>query len=111
MGEEITIIIKRDKYFMDKYRSYHVILNNNDIGSIDSGGEFLFTCHKSSHIKLKIDWCYSNTVMIDQVKPKSNKLELVASSNIKGWKMIFSIYYIIFSRRKYLILKEKYHFS
>lgn len=106
MKEIVTVKISRDNYYADKFRSYKILVDNRVIGELNSNSEFTFSVQDKSRIKLKIDWCYSNTITVDKEQIRSNNLYLKASSNIRGWKMAAVLYFITFGRKRYLTLEQ-----
>lgn len=101
MKKVVTII--RKPYFPDYYRNYKVYHNNKFIGKIARDSEFVFEINHKSEIFLRIDWCRSNKIMIDDSFSENIKLEVYPAT--KDWKLLFYFYYITFGINKYLNLK------
>lgn len=106
MKEIVTVKISRDNYYADKFRSYKILVDDRVVGELNSNSESTFYVQDKSQIRLKIDWCYSNTITLDKEHIQSNNLYLKASSNIRGWKMAAVFYFITFGRKSYLTLKQ-----
>ncbi len=110
MKEVVTARISRDNYYIDKLRSYKILVDDKEVGELYGNSDFTFYVQDKSRIKLKIDWCYSNTITVDKKQIQSDNLYLKASSNIRGWKMAAVLYFITFGRKRYLTLKQ-FHFG
>lgn len=58
-----------------------------------------------NEIYVKIDWCKTKPLKIENVENETIKLEL--GSNLSGWRLLLGIYYITFKTSEYLYLKRK----
>ncbi len=100
------IKINRKKGYIDEFREYEVILDNNYLGNIDAGETKNFEVTSGNHtIFLKIDWCRSNK--LDFHVSENEVIEFECGNSITGWKRLFCIIYIIFLKNKYLWIKTK----
>jgi hypothetical protein len=60
------LVLKRKWGWGDKFRAYHVIVDEQDVGSIREGKEVRFDLAPGSHeVYLKIDWSRSRTITIE----------------------------------------------
>jgi len=95
--------VSRDGGFADRVRKYKVIVKGIEIGQIENGETKEFKVEPGKHeVYLKIDWCRSNKVQIE-VK-EEQVVELSGGSSLRGFKLMFSIFYIIAAPNKYLWL-------
>ena len=88
-------------------RKYRVVIDGKRVGSISHDGEEEFDIPAGKHeILLKVDWCSSNSLAINDEKDEIN---LLCYNTFYGWKMltvIIPFYYVTFGRKNYLTLKE-----
>lgn len=100
-----SITISRDSGYADAMRDYLVMLNDKEIGRLANGKSQTFTIPPGNHIlKLKIDWCGSNTIELNALT--NDNLQFQCGSSLRGLKLLFSIFYVIFAPNKYLWLKS-----
>ena len=60
------ISISRNSGFADIFGAYQVMLDGKQIGKINDGGTETYEVAPGKHeLRLKIDWCGSNTVVFD----------------------------------------------
>ena len=100
MGEA-TLVVARPKAYMDKVRSYRIMLDGQEIGRIKDGSEESLTIPAGQHeLQLKIDWAVSPTATFNvgegeivrfNCKPKGNPLT--------------ALYYASFGRKNYIMLE------
>lgn len=95
------IRISRDSGYADSIRKYKVICNNDCIGKIGNGESLEFeTSPGEKEILFKIDWCCSNKIKVEV--PNEGVVNLEGGSNIRSFKALLAIVYIIFLPHKYL---------
>lgn len=99
------ISISRDSGYADRWRDYRVVCDDKEIGRISNGASTKFTISPGPHrLILKIDWGSSNEVSFsissDQV------LTFSCGSNLRGLKLLFSLYYATFAHDRYLWLRQ-----
>ena len=103
---ETSISLTRDSGYADRVRDYVVILDGREIGRIADGENKTFAVPPGEHeLRLKIDWCGSNTA-----KFKLNAGEQVAfdcGSSLRGPKLFLSLFYAIVARDRYLWLAQQ----
>ncbi|SHM01555.1 hypothetical protein [Chryseobacterium polytrichastri] len=99
--KKITII--RKPYMPDYYRNYRIYCNRKRIGDIELDSEFSFQINEDSEICLKIDWCRSNIIKIDNSFSDDIKIEVFPAA--RGWRMLFYFYYMSLGWKNYLTLK------
>ncbi len=101
----IKLIIKRDNNYPDLLRDYQVLINNKPIGKISNNSIIEFeNIAINSSVQLKIDWCYSNKVILNQ--SADDTFVFLAKPSCSGWKIIFYPFYITFFRNNYIILER-----
>ncbi|MBP9842448.1 MAG: hypothetical protein KBC62_00425 [Candidatus Pacebacteria bacterium] len=102
MGKKI--IIKRVSGYADRMRPYVVMLDGKAIGEVANNQTVELYVDDGIHsINMKIDWCRSNIV---NFKSDKDITEFECGSNLKGFKIILAIFFVIFLRDKYLWLKQ-----
>jgi len=100
-----AIEITRVKQYANKLRAIGIYVNGNKIDTIDDGETKKIKLDPGDNeVYVKIDWCKTKPLKINTEENKTTKLEL--GSNLSGWKLLLSIYYIIFNTSEYLYLKE-----
>lgn|SRR3989338_2972024 len=99
------IRIKRDTGYADRLRAYKVVLDGNVIGEIRNGQQVEFDVESGKHmLNLKIDWCRSNIV---EFEIKQDSVQFECGSNLRGFKILLAIFYVILLRSKYIWLKMR----
>jgi len=97
--------IVRDSGYADRLRAYQVILDGVKIGEIRNGQTQQFPVTPGLHaISLKIDWCGSKA--IEFTVTGEDQLTFQAKSNLRGPKLVSALWYVIFDRNSYLLLKR-----
>ncbi|MDP6942218.1 MAG: hypothetical protein QGH51_09360, partial [Planctomycetota bacterium] len=56
------------------------------------------------HLNLRIDWCRSNIV---EFEVNQDTVEFECGSNLRGFKLLLGIFYMLFLHSKYIWLKKK----
>ncbi len=98
------IVLKRDSGWVDRFRAYQVVLNEEVIGKINNGEEKSFNIPKGNHkLKLVIDWCNSNS--LDFTNSNNSPIKFDCGSNLRGLKLFSTIYYTFSRPEQYLWLK------
>ena len=101
-----TICISRDSVFRDRFRDYRVLLDGREIGRIGNGQEKRFEIDPGQHqLAMKIDWCTSAPVRFLAVNGQSSKFR--CGSGLRGIRLLFMLYYVIFARSKYLWIRTE----
>ncbi len=99
------IRINRDTGYADRLRAYKVVLDGNVIGEIRNGQQVEFDVGSGKHqLNLKIDWCRSNMVDFEM---NQDSVQFECGSNLRGFKILLAIFYVIFLRSKYIWLKMR----
>ena len=97
------IQIIRGKGYADAVRAYKIELDGQLVGEIRQGATVEHNLTPGSHsLRLKIDWCSSNTVEFS-----NNSEETVTFECGNNTNPMFAIFYVLFSRDKYLWLRRK----
>lgn len=100
----MKVTINRKDNFFNLARDYKVVLDGEIIGSISNNNSFTFELKNDALLMMKIDWCISNEI---ELKPVEDELHLITHCNVKGWKMIFILFYISIFYKSYLTLYKK----
>ncbi len=88
-----------------KAREIGIYINDTKIGLIKNGETKEFEINTGvNEIYAKIDWCKTKPMKLSTIENEITKLEL--GSNINGWKLLLSIYYITLNTSEYLFLKK-----
>ena len=98
-----TLTVHRDKGWTDKMRKYRILLDGAEIGRIGEGEVLRQQITAGPHvIEARIDWCGSQPLRFE-ARPEENTI--LIRSALRGWRVVFGLFYIIFNRRRYLILQ------
>jgi hypothetical protein len=100
---QTTISLTRDSGYADKVRDYRVMLDGSEIGRIADGESKTFVVPAGKHeLRLKIDWCGSNTVDFDLSAGASAAFR--CGSSLRRLKLVLGLYYSIIARNRYVWL-------
>lgn len=78
--------LNRDRGYVDIARAYEVLVNEQTVGTIRNGGQFECDIPSGrSSVRIRLDWCGSNTIEIEAVE--AELVELECGSSLRGWKM------------------------
>lgn len=100
------IKINRATGYVDKTRSYKVMVDEHQIGVINDGETKSFILPDGEHtIYLKIDWCRSNKLKF-AIK-EGETLEFDCGNALKGWKILLDMLYVTILKNHYLWIKTK----
>jgi hypothetical protein len=98
------ISIYRQPAHADRLRAYTVLLDGKAVGEVLPNETCTINAPEGAHVvKVKIDWGESNTLTIG-VSPHSPQ-RLVVKSNIAGLRVVFALWYAVFSPGSYLRLE------
>ena len=98
--------IKRVEQYVNKLRKIGIYINNQKVDTIRDGETKSFELDTDENeIYVKIDWCKTKPLKIENEENETIKLEL--GSNLSGWRLLLGIYYITFKTSEYLYLKKK----
>lgn len=96
-----TLTVTRKLEFADIFRKYKILVDGVSIGKIGRGETIQLKMDSEPHtIQAKIDWCGSPTLNITETSDQT----ILVRSNLRGWRIIFIYYYILFNRHNYLEL-------
>jgi hypothetical protein len=100
-----AISISRDSGYADRFRAYSVVCDDAEIGRIRNGTSANFELAPGTHrLMLKVDWCSSNEVSF--TIDAGQKVSFSCGSNLRGFRVLLAIYYIVFARTRYLWLRR-----
>jgi hypothetical protein len=98
-----TLTVVRDKGWADKLRQYRIVLDGVEIARLGEGGELRREISEGPHvIEARIDWCGSQPLRFEA---KLGEQVVLVRSALRGWRMLFAPFYIIFNRQGYLTLE------
>ena len=99
MASSITVV--RDAGYADRLREYVILVDDVEIGRIGNGGTCNFPLDPGHHrIRLKIDWCGSQQLSFEL--PTDASASFRCGSSLRGAKMWFALFYVLFRREQYL---------
>ncbi|MFA5471601.1 MAG: hypothetical protein WC219_06105 [Acholeplasmataceae bacterium] len=104
------MIISRIDTYVDSLRTYKIIIDKQVVGKIKNGKTLELDLDDFTGIKtiyLKIDWCRSNKIKIDN---DDRNTRLLCGPSMMGrniWIPFLAFYYITFGYYKYLWLKKR----
>lgn len=97
------IRINRKSGWVDRVRSYKVIVDGQVIGDIRNGQSRDFDLAPGHHtLMLKIDWCRSPILEFDT--DGRGTVEFDCSTNLHGFAILFTLFYVLFMRNNYIRL-------
>ncbi len=98
-----SLKIIRDSGYADRTRAYVIILDGKNVGELRNGETKEFPVSPGQHdLSLKIDWCGSETCQFTVTEGET--LAFRATSNLRGAKLLLSLWYVLFARNSYLQL-------
>ena len=99
------ITLSRATTIADSARNYKVLIDNRDVGKIETGKTIEIPMAPGNHtIVLKIDWCGSNRIPFS-INPGEN-LQFECGSSLTGWKIFVKILYVLFMPNEYLWIRK-----
>lgn len=97
--------ITRDAGYVDLLRAYAVMLDGKKIGELKNGESKTFQISPGAHsISMKIDWYGSKTQQFQSVDTEPTAFKV--SSNLRGFKLLFGFWYILFDQSSYLAIER-----
>lgn len=97
--------IIRDAGYVDLLHAYVVLLDGKKIGELKNGESKTFKISPGAHsIWMKIDWCGSKTLQFYSVDTEPAAFKV--SSNLRGFKLLFGFWYILFDQSSYLAIQR-----
>jgi hypothetical protein len=98
------IRIIRDSGYVDRLRSYQIIVDGHAVGEIRNGGRVEFDVPPGRHqLYMKLDWCRSSVV---DFQTEQHVIQFECGSNVRGWKSLIAFLYVTFLRDQYLWLRR-----
>jgi len=99
------IRIKRDSAYADRLRAWKVVLDSNVVGEIRNGRQLELKVTPGKHrLQLKKYWCCSNIVDFEM---NDCDIEFQCGSNLRGFKILLSIFYVTIFSNQYIWLRVK----
>lgn len=97
-------IRRRTGQYVDRLRSYEVVLDGNIVGRINTGEVFEYQPTPGAHtLQLKIDWCGSTAL---DFEIQDDEVVDFECGGLSGYKLWFIFWISIFQRDRYLWLKK-----
>ena len=98
-----TLTVRREKSWADKIRKYRILVDGLEVGQIGGGDMLRQWIENGPHvIEAKIDWCRSQPFLFET---QSEDHVVHVRSALCGWRVLFSLFYVVFHRREYLTLE------
>lgn len=90
--------IERDsRGWVDRYRSYKIVVNGDEVGSLKAGEEKVIGVDAgSAEVYLKIDWCRSRKILLDL--DAESKVQL----SCRPRTVLTAFYGVTFGRNDYI---------
>jgi hypothetical protein len=105
MNNQTEITLRRKTSYLDRLRSYKVKLDGGVIGSVRANQSMTLPISPGRHsIVLRIDWCGSKQV--DFEIHQGEHVFFECGSNLAGWRILLTPFYIIFRTQQYLWLRN-----
>jgi len=97
--------LKRASEIADMLRTYKIVLDGNEVGTIRRGKEVTLEVAPGPHrMWLRIDWCESNAL---EFVSDATPLEFECGSNFAGWRAFLGIKHLVSSGPGYLWLRSR----
>jgi hypothetical protein len=98
------IKIIRDSAYVDFFRTYKVVLDDEFIGKIKNGKIARFDILPGKHeLYLRLDWVRSNKV---QFSTDGQDIEFECGTNLRGFKIIFAPLYWMLGPTECIYLRD-----
>lgn len=97
------ITINRKDTFFNVFRDYKIYVNGLLVGNISNNSSFELEIEEKSKICLKIDWCSSNTIVVE---PHENNVIISSNCILSGWKTFLYPLYLTIFRDRYILLSQ-----
>jgi hypothetical protein len=99
-----TLTLRRDSRFMDSLRRYRILLDGKEVVRLSNGETFRREIPSGEHvIEARIDWCGSRPRHF--VARAGEDTALVVRNNLRGLRIVFALFYIVFRARDYLAIE------
>lgn len=100
------IKLTREDEYVDQFRKYKVIVDDDYLGDINAGETKCFEVAPGKHIiYLKIDWCRSNK--LDFYILENEIIEFNCGSSVNRCKISLNFIYITLLKNDYLWLETR----
>ena len=98
------IVVRRRASFADRFRRYNVRIAGRTAARIGAGNTVTIPLTQGMHsVKLTIDWCSSNELLVDV--RAGDSVKLICGSNLTGWRILLALVYATLLRRHYLWIR------
>ena len=100
-----SLSIVRDSGYADRLRAYKIVLDGSSIGEIRNGETKQFEISPGEHeLSATIDWCRTPAVRFQSSADQNLKFQV--SSNLRGVRLLWTLYYIMLATDQYLRLER-----
>ena len=105
-NDRSKLIIERTSQWNNRLRSSRIFLDGVEVDSVQNGATNEFAISPGSHeIFAKIDWCATRPLKFTIGTGETKTFRL--GSDIKGFKLLAALYYILLDTKNYIYLREK----
>ena len=99
------IRIFRPVQYADLFRSYRLMVDGVEVAKISAGSHVELGMPSGLQtISAKIDWCSSNSIIVDCTPEEPIILEV--GSNLFGWRLFCAMLYLTVYSSQYLYLRR-----
>lgn len=99
----LSLTVRRDEGWADCLRKYRIILDGVEIGLLGEGEVLRQEISDGQHvIEARIDWAGSQPLRFEA---QSRDQFVLVKSALRGWRILFAAFFIIFAWRRYLTLE------
>ena len=106
MTNQTQITVQRMTSYADRLRAYKVKIDGVVVGSVRAGDSATIPVSPGRHsLQLRIDWAGSER--IDFAVKAGEQIFFECGSNLAGWRVLMTLFYLILLPRKWLWLRTK----
>ncbi|SDZ38566.1 hypothetical protein SAMN05421736_11190 [Evansella caseinilytica] len=105
MKQKTYIEISRTSQYVNKLGKFSVLIDGVERGKIKDGESVRMGVLPGEHlIEVKVDWCISEALTFTLHEGEVRKFR--CGSPLRGWKIFFVLYYVLFLPKKYLFIEQ-----
>ncbi|KKB71632.1 MULTISPECIES: hypothetical protein [Bacillus] len=106
MNKETYIEVNRTSQYINKMRRFSVLIDGVEAGKIKDGERLRIDLQPGEHdIQVKINWCTSQTLRF--ILDEGEVLKFRCGSPVRGWKMFFTLFYVLAAPEKYSFIEQE----
>ena len=105
MSDQTQITVRRTTSYADRLRAYKVKVDGVVVGLVRARESITVPVSPGRHsLVIRIDWCGSE--QIDFEAQSGEHIHFACGSNLAGWRLLLTIFYVTFWTRQYLWLRQ-----